>query len=88
MGDKQKKIVAQQEAARQAAALSEAKRSMLLMWLCTAGVAFVVLGRTVFIGVKPVALHYILLGVLLLVAIFTTEGYIKVRRMQNDMDEK
>ncbi len=61
---------------------------MLITWLCTIVVGFMVFGRTRWAGQQPTALHYILLGILLIVSFAMTEGFIKAGVLAKDKEDE
>ncbi len=83
---KQKYIAAEADAnkgKRPPVTYSEAKRYMLISWLCTAAVGIMVFGRYRATGTPPTVLHYILLGVMAVVALAMTEGFFKSSRSRS-----
>ena len=91
MSNKKKKYLAAQAAAekgkRPAPTLREAMRYMLITWLCTAAVSIMVFGRAKATGTPPTVMHYILLGILVVVALAMTEGFFKAKRGSAREDE-
>ena len=86
---KQKYLVQEAESnkkKRPAPTYQEAKRYMLITWACTVAVGFMVFGRLGATGKPPTALHYILLGILVIVSLAMTEGFIKANLARKDED--
>lgn len=56
---------------------AERKRYMLIAWLCTLAVGFIVYGHLRVTGEPPSVMHYILLGLMLLIALSMTQGFVR-----------
>lgn len=78
MSNKKKKYA--QETDKRRPSPQEARKYMLITWLCTAAVGIMVFGRAGATGTPPTALHYVLLGILVFVSLAMTEGYFRAGR--------